>query len=206
MRLYISLGSSNPRRVTIYLVEKGLELETVIVDTRKGEQKASDFLAKNPIGKVPVLETDDGIFLPESSAIVEYIEEKHPSPPMFGDTPEARARTRAAERKVAELFTLMSAVLMNSHPVFLVRRPGATQYPDVAVALQPMVDALLDALEIEMGDDPFLAGKGVTVADCSFFALTSSLNQTFDYELPERCPRLRKWFVAFKARPSANAA
>src|SRR5258708_40309774 len=98
MRLYEAKMAPYPRRVKIYLAEKGIELERVEVDLHAGENRSAAFLKKNPSGKIPVLELDGGAFLPESAAIMEYLEEIYPAPPMLGETPEQRAQTRATDR------------------------------------------------------------------------------------------------------------
>ena len=109
MRLYSTKMAPYPRRVSIYLAEKGLEIGRVEVDIMAMAHKSPEFLKINPAGKVPVLELSNGDYLPESGAIVEYLEELHPNPPMFGDTAEARAQTRATERIADQIFLGVSA-------------------------------------------------------------------------------------------------
>ena len=100
MRVHTFGFAPNPRKLELFLAEKGIDLETVLVDLTRGEQRGAAFLEKNPNGGVPVLELDDGSFLTESSAIIEYLEELHPEPPLLGATPLERARAREAERRV----------------------------------------------------------------------------------------------------------
>ena len=88
--------AANPRRVKIYLAEKGLkDIEQVDFLPPFNELRSPAFLAKNPAGRIPVLELDDGTWLPESDAIIEYLEELYPEPPMLGTTPLERAWVRA---------------------------------------------------------------------------------------------------------------
>ena len=84
MKLYSHAHALSPRRVALYLAEKKLAIETVDVDLPGGAHRAPAFLAKNPLGRVPVLELDDGRTLTESDAIIEYLEELHPEPPLVG--------------------------------------------------------------------------------------------------------------------------
>ena len=84
MKLYDFVGAPNPKRVRVYLAEKGLKVPTQQVNILSGENRAPEFLAKNPMGGLPVLELDDGTYLPESLAIIEYLEDLHPTPPMIG--------------------------------------------------------------------------------------------------------------------------
>src|SRR5262249_12632091 len=97
MKMY-EVPGVNPRRVTIYLAEKGIDVERVAVNAAAGEHKQPAFLAKNPAGRLPVLELDDGRTITESAAIVEYLEELHPNTPMIGTDPATRAQVRALER------------------------------------------------------------------------------------------------------------
>jgi glutathione S-transferase len=206
MRLFEgALPPPSARRVTVYLAEKGIEIERVKLDLQAKEQKAPEFLAKNSIGRVPVLELDDGTYLPESSAIVEYLEEKFPQPTMLGETREERAHARATERIVGEIYPRLGLALMHTHPGVPERRPGFVQVPEIARVLQPAADELLDQLEVRMRDHAFLCGARPTIADCSFYALMEMVYPVVDYELPERCPRLRRWHGNFRLRRSAQS-
>ena len=98
MKLYHYQFAPNPRKVRIYIAEKGFPIDYEEVDLAKGENRTPEFLAKNPMGSLPVLELDDGNYLTESLAIIEYLEELHPDPPMIGTTPLERARTHELER------------------------------------------------------------------------------------------------------------
>ncbi|MCB1534488.1 MAG: glutathione S-transferase N-terminal domain-containing protein, partial [Rhodoblastus sp.] len=91
MKLYDLKNGLNPRRVRIFLAEKGISIPSEFVDMMKGENKAQTYLAINPMGLMPVLELDDGTHLAESIAICRYFEELHPEPPLFGTTTLERA-------------------------------------------------------------------------------------------------------------------
>ena len=106
LKLYTFPIAPNPTKVRVYLAEKGIEIEQVTVNLPKGEQRSAEHRARNPLGKLPVLELDDGSFLTESLAIIEYLEELHPEPPMLGRTPLERARARELER-LADLGVLL---------------------------------------------------------------------------------------------------
>ena len=113
MKLYTFPPAPNPARVGFYLREKGIELETVLVDFFKGEQNTPEHLARNPAGTAPVLELDDGSFLTESLVIIEYLEELYPEPPMIGTDPLSRARIREAERDIE--FAVMLRIIRYVH-------------------------------------------------------------------------------------------
>ena len=84
MKLYTTKVAPNPKRVHIFLAEKGIDIECVEIDLGKSENLEADFVAKNPLGRVPVLELDDGSYIAESVAICRYFEEQQPEPPLFG--------------------------------------------------------------------------------------------------------------------------
>ncbi|MHC4053303.1 glutathione S-transferase family protein [Bradyrhizobium sp. 25ACV] len=200
MKLHGNRVGSNCRRVTIYLAEKGLELELVEVDLASGEHKSAAFRAKNPAGLIPVLELDDGTFLPESSAIVEYLEDKFPAPTMIGGTPEMRGNVRALERIASDLAIVSGVMLKHSSPAFA---KNVDQVPAVAEAVQGIVAQQLSFLEAHLGDKPFLAGERPTIADITLFSFTQAFRVRMNTILTEGYPRLTAWYERFEKRPSA---
>lgn len=204
MKLFLTSMAPYPRRVTLYLNEKGIALDRQEVDLHRLENLSPEFLAKNPAGKVPLLELDNDSYLPESAAIIEYLEELYPTPPMIGRTAEERAQVRATDRVASEVFVLLSQILMHTSPAALQIHPGLRQMPDVGTALQPLLDQLLDQLEQRIGDQTFLAGATPTIADCTLFALMEAIYPGFGYELPERCEHLRAWYDRFRLRPGVS--
>src|SRR5216110_2732981 len=105
MRIHDFVGAPNPKKLRVYLAEKGIEIPCVPVNIVTAENRTPEFLKKNPLGGLPVLELDDGSCLTESLAIIQYLEDLHPTPPMIGTTPIERARVREVER-IAELGVL----------------------------------------------------------------------------------------------------
>src|SRR5690242_13878018 len=130
MKIYDFVGAPNPKKLRVYLAEKGLRIPFEPVNIVTGENRKPEFLKKNPLGGLPVLELDDGSHLTESLAIIEYLEELHPKPPMLGATPVERARIRELER-ICELGVLSSVaqIFQNTHP-FMAGR--FKQSPDAA--------------------------------------------------------------------------
>ena len=200
MKLYQSRHGVNPRRVSIYLAEKGIDVPRIEIDTVAREQKRPEFLAMNPAGKIPVLELDDGRALSESAAIVEYLEEIHPEPPMIGIDPVGRAKVRALERISADLIVRSQIWLMHFCSYFARRMD---QKPEVAAAMKPLVVELLNVLEAHIGDAPFLAGEHVTIADCTLFALFQACRARLGVPIGADQPRLDAWYARFTERPSA---
>jgi glutathione S-transferase len=205
MRLYQAMVLNTcPRRVTIYMAEKGIRCEVVTVDMRGGEGRSAQFLDKSPSGRVPVLELDDGTFLPESAAIVEYLEELHPTPPMLGVRPAERAQVRATERLASDFIIYQGMLLKHTDPEVPKRRPEIRQYPDVGKAVAATCEQLLEALERRIGANEFLAGDRPTIADCTFFAITDVSKRLSRWEIPAPYPHLRRWFERFRGRSSAQ--
>jgi glutathione S-transferase len=200
MKLHGNRVGSNCRRVTIYLAEKGLELELVEVDLASGEHKSAAFRAKNPAGLVPVLELDDGTFIPESSAIVEYLEDKFPAPTMIGDTPEMRGKARALERIASDLAIVSGTMLQHSNPMFA---RNINQVPAVAEVMRGAVAQQLGVLEAHLADKPFLAGERPTIADITLFSFTQAFRVRMSTTFTAGYPRLTAWYERFEKRPSA---
>jgi glutathione S-transferase len=172
MRLYVFPIAPNPTRVRLYLAEKravgaGPELSELTVDLRSGEQRKPEHLARNPLGRLPVLELDDGSHLTESLAIIEYLEERWPEPPLIGRTPEERARVRELER-IAELGVLGPIARI----VHATRSPlGLPPAPELARAAQAALPEALARLDAVLADGrPLLAGERPSIADCTLAA------------------------------------
>jgi glutathione S-transferase len=202
MKLYDFAGAPNPKRVRVYLAEKGINIPTQQVNILSGENRAPEFLAKNPMGGLPVLELDDGTYLPESLAIIEYLEDLHPTPPMIGTTPAERARVRALER-IAELSILgrVATVFQNSHPFFAGR---VKQSPDAADSARNMLKNASRVLDGLIGKGPFVAGAKPTIADCTLVA-AFNFAEFAGVPMDPECTNLQRWWNNFKERPSAQA-
>jgi glutathione S-transferase len=206
MRLFSSVGP-NPKRVRVYLAEKGIALPVVHVDIFAGENRTPEFLARNPLGRLPVLELDDGTHLPESLAIIEYLEEIHPAPPMIGRTPAERARVRALER-VAEMGVLHRVGTLYIHG------PGPHSAAAVALGARPSPEACdyarsylraaLATLDGAIGDGPFVAGERPTIADCTLWAALE-MAALLGIETGGRFAAIERWHARFAPRPSASA-
>lgn len=190
----------NPRKVRTYLAEKGIEVEFQLVNLLAGEQKSAAFLAMNPFGNVPVLELDDGTTLTESLAIIEYFEELHPEPPMWGSTPVERARARRLER-IADIGVLGRVgryVHATKSPL-----PGVPPRPGLAALMREELPLPLRVLDEEVAGRPFLAGDRPTVGDCTLFAAVAFAGFV-DLDLLEGFAELSRWHADFGKRPSTG--
>jgi glutathione S-transferase len=203
MKIHTFGKAPNPKRVHLYLAEKGIALERVEVDLLGGETRTAAFRAKNPMATVPVLELDDGSFVSESLAIIEYLEERHPEPPMLGVTPEARLRARELER-ICEHGVLLrvAQVLQHTHPYFA---KFYDQSPTVAESGRAALERTLDVLESRIEEGPFLLGERPMVPDCTLFAALSwAFAMGLKLDLTTR-PKLARFNTEFRQRPSAKA-
>jgi glutathione S-transferase len=206
MNLYIVPLAPNPTRVRLYVAEKNaagaeIQLTEIQVNLLKGEQNTAEHLARNPFGRVPVLELPDGTHLCESLAIIEYLEECHPEPPMIGREPLERARVRDLER-IAEMGVLQTVTRI----VHATNSPlGLAPNPEVAAFFRPALDKALAFLDNTLVDGrEFIAGAGCSIADCTLqaafqFARFGQLDAYSPFE------HLCRWDEKYRARPAANA-
>ena len=200
MKIHDFPFAPNPRKLRIYLGEKGLEIPFVMVNLIEGEQKSERFLAMNPMGNTPVLELDDGSYLAESLTIIEYLEEIEPEPTMWGASPIERARARRLER-IADLAVLGRV----SRYVHAVRSPLPTMEPDPGQA-EKMLEELpepLGVLDAELTGREFLAGDRPTVGDCTLFA-ACEFGRFRELEIEKGFPAIERWYEAFQERPSTQ--
>ena len=202
MKVYDFVGAPNPKKLRVYLAEKGLSVSRESVNILSGENRTPEFLAKNPMGGLPVLELDDGTYLSESLAIMEYLEELHPTPPMIGTTPLERARVRALER-ICELGVLVrvGTIFQNSHPLMAGR---LKQSADAAETARGLLNGALRVLDAKIGKGRFVAGDRPTIADCTLFAALE-FAEFAQVAIDPECANVARWQSNFKQRPSAQA-
>jgi glutathione S-transferase len=201
MKLYDFPQSPNCRKVRIYLAEKGLTVPLHPVNLLAGEQRSAEFLRRNPFGAVPILELDDGTVIPESLAIIEYLEEQHPQPPLLGTEPLGRALVRAWERR-CELGVVLQATrrFLHSSPFFASR---VVQNPQVVEEAVQVLQDRLSLIDTQLRDHEWLAGA-FSLADITLltgidFAAVSG------FTIDPAWLHLSRWYGAMRARPSAAA-
>lgn len=201
MKLYDLPWGPWPRRVTIYIKEKGIQ-GIEIVPLSYGDQRDPEMLRKNPLSFIPVLELDTGECLLDSLAIVEYLEEKYPSPNFIGATPEARARMRAYMHLCNEFFNRCMPYYGNALPQFA---RALKQSPETAAWIKPFLDRSLASLELLADDNgPFLMGKTISIADCALYPMVHHNAVNYDdHFLTDAYPKLKRWAEMFAKRPSA---
>ncbi len=206
MKLYVFVVAPNPTRVRLMLEEKRaagaeINLPEVMVNLAQGEQKSPEHLARNPQGKLPVLELDNGSHLTESGAIIEYLEELYPEPSMLGSSPGERARGRELGR-IAELGVLGPAARL----VHATKSPlGADSRPEVAEDAREALAAPMALLDELLGDGrPFVAGDCPTLADCTLAAAFQFVRFA-ELDIVSGYDELARWDAAYRERPAAQA-
>jgi glutathione S-transferase len=200
--LYDSSFAPNPRRVRIFLAEKGVEVPIQQVDIGKAENRKSPFIDKNPLAGLPMLELDDGTCIAESVAICRYFEEEHPDPPLMGVGAVDRAVVEMWNRRMEfELLQTIAGVFRHTHEFFKGR---VTQVPEFGEACRVAAPAKLEWLDRELADRSFIAGERYTIADIT--ALCSiDFGRVSDIGIAPELKNLSRWYEAVSSRPSAKA-
>ncbi|MGZ5940215.1 MAG: glutathione S-transferase family protein [Rhizomicrobium sp.] len=205
MKLYTeNYPAPNPRKVHIYLAEKGLTVERVHTRMQERQHKAPEFLKKNSLGQVPVLETEDGKFISESIAICRYLEALHPNPPMFGRDPFDAAMVEMWIRRAEfRLWNPMGQVWINADPRTAVVNPN--QFKDYGEHSKKVLAGAMKWIDRELGDGrEFLTGSHYTMADIVLLC-GIDFSKFIHQDMPEDARHLRAWHARVSARPSARA-
>ncbi len=209
MKFYDCRTAPSPRRVRIFLKEKGIELDTVQVDLGSGEQLGPAFRKLNPDCVVPVLELDDGRALSEVIAICSYLEDLHPDPPLFGRTPEERAFVIMWNAKVEQQGLWAMADAFRNTAKGLVDRalPGPDPYPQIPELAERgrlRVARFFERLDGQLADNAFVAGDFYSIADISAMVVVDFAGW-MKIALPDGARNLARWYRSVAERPSAAA-
>jgi glutathione S-transferase len=203
MKLYDSKLSPNPRRVRIFLAEKGLSIPRVEVDLGKLEHKRPEFGALNPFQTVPILELDDGTLISESIAICRYVEELCPEPNLFGATALERAMVEMWQRRLEmRLFLPIAQAFRHSHP--RMAEMENPQFPDWGAANRPVALRAMAVVDEALRDRTFIAGDRFTVADITGLVALDWAKPA-RIAIPSELERLNRWRETLGLRPSAAA-
>jgi glutathione S-transferase len=206
MKLYEMTAAPNPRRVRIYLAEKGITVPLVQVDMRKGEHKTPEFLRKNPSGKIPVLELDDGTCIAESVAICRYFEALHPTPALFGATPKQIGRIDMVNRQLEfELLGQVGVSWVNG-PIVAQMAPGRfKQNPQAKEASDAAVRSFYRRLDAELASREFMCDDAYSIADITGMVTIDFAASLVDLKPDPALSNLWRWHAAVSSRPSAKA-
>ncbi|GLQ05524.1 glutathione S-transferase family protein [Sneathiella chinensis] len=209
MKLYDFVGPPSPRRVRMFLAEKGIDIEREIVNIREGEQFSPDFRAINNRCTIPALLLDDGTVLRDSETIQRYLEEVFPDPPLFGETPVQRAVINDWLRVIdLDGFGAVAEALRNSvgrlKDRALTGPHNEAQNPALAERGVRRIGYFFEELDRQLADHPYVAGETFSVADINALVVVDFAAMA-QQTVPESCANIRRWYETVAARPSAKA-
>jgi glutathione S-transferase len=202
MKLYDSGRAPNPRRVRIFLAEKGITVPTVQVDMMAGQQRTPEFTAINPLQRMPALVLDDGTVITESIAICRYFEGQQPEPPLFGRGALETAMVEMWNRRCEINFMLVVAnVFRHLHPA-----AATLEVPQVAAwgeANRPRVVEFLAIFDAQLAKHQYAAGDRFSVADITALCAADFMRPA-KIEIPD-LKNVKRWHAEVSARPSTKA-
>ena len=209
MQLYVWGKAPNPRRVRMYLAEKGLAVP--MEDAGDGPQLSALYKAKYPFAMVPMLELDDGTQIGEAMAICRYFETLHPTPALMGTDAKEKAVIEMWERRAYDEGLIGAAeVFRNTHPAFKDRSiPGHFDPVPQVQALQSRgrqrLALFFEMLDRQLDGNEFVAGNHISVADITALCAIDFAKIRAETSVSENHKNLRRWYEAVSVRPSAAA-
>ncbi len=203
MKLFDGGLAPNPRRVRIYLAEKGIEVPLVPIDMTALEHKSDQVSSRNPLQRLPVLELDDGTIISETIAICRYFEELHPEPPLMGTDALDKAIVEMWQRRM-EFHLLMPVAQAFRHLHPAMKEWEVPQVAEWGEANKPRVIETLNWLDGELAGREFITGERYTVADITAM-ISIEFMKPARIKVPENCENLLRWYKAISSRPSARA-
>lgn len=202
MKLFDGGRAPNPRRVRIFLAEKGLTVPMQSVDIASQQHKSPEYTAINPLQRLPSLVLDDGTIITESVAICRYFEGLRPEPPLFGRGPKEEALVEMWNRRIElNLFQCVAAVFRHLHPSM---KELEDQVPEWGEANKPRVYDFLRYLDQVLKDALFIAGDHYTIADITALVAIDFMRPA-KLVMPDNLDNIRRWHGQVSARPSAGA-
>lgn len=210
MKLFDAPIAPNPRRVRIFIAEKGLKIDRVTLDLRRDEHRQPAYLAINPRGMVPVLRLDDGTVIDDSQGICRYLEALHPDPPLLGRTPTEIGLVESWLRRVdSDGYQAVAYHLRNTEPRFVGRAvagkwPDMPQIPTLAARGKAMFAAFTRALDDRLAGRAFIATDSYSAADIAAL-VTLDFARATGLFWDESLANLERWHKAASARPASDA-
>jgi len=202
MKLYDFTRAPNPRRVRVFLAEKGVSVPIAQVDLFQGANRTPEALQRNPYGGLPVLELDDGTCLAESVAICRYFEELHPQPPLMGVDARDRAVVEMWNRRTElSLFSQIGRYFQHTSEIFKTR---IKQMPEVAEVAREAAQAQMQLIDRLIGERRYIAGERYTIADITGM-VAIGLDEIAGLSIDPGLRNLTRWYREVTERPSAKA-
>lgn len=203
MKLFDGGRAPNPRRVRVFLAEKGIEVPLAPVDMGAMEHKSAEIASRNPLQRLPVLELDDGTVICESVAICRYFEELHPEPALFGRGAVGKALVEMWQRRMEfNLLTPVAQAFRHIHPAM--KEWEVPQIPEWGEANKPKAIGFLRILDAELADREFAAGDEYSIADITGLIALDFMKPA-RIQVPEEFANVLRWRAAISSRPSAAA-
>jgi glutathione S-transferase len=203
MKLYDSKFAPNPRRVRIFLAEKGIEVPTEQVDIGAKQHLTPEYTSVNPLQRMPALVLDDETVISESIAICRYFEALHPQPNLFGIGAKEIAIVEMWNRRCElNLLSTVAHVFRHTHPAMKeLEVPQVTAWAEVN---RPRVVDFLRVMDAELASRPFIAGEQYTVADITALCAVDFMKPA-RVVVPDELINVKRWHADVAARPSAKA-
>jgi glutathione S-transferase len=203
MKLYDGGRAPNPRRVRVFLAEKGIQLPLVPVDMAAFGHRGEEVTARNPLQRLPVLELDDGTVLTESVAICRYFEELQPEPALLGRGALGKAVVEMWQRRIElNLFFTVAQAFRHTHPAM--REWEVPQVPEWGEVNRSRAIDFLRILDAHLASNEFAAGAAFSIADITGLIALDFMKPA-RITMPQELTNVRRWYETLKARPSAAA-
>jgi glutathione S-transferase len=202
MKIYDTKTAPTPRRVRIFLAEKSIPMEYVQVDLQKGENLSKEMRAKNPIGKIPILELEDGTCISESDAICAYFEALQPEPYLLGESPLEKGQVAMWQRQIEfGLFMQVGMCFQHTTGYFKDRMKPIKEY-----GVEAGINAakFLKLLNRQLEQNPFVAGEKFSIADITAMC-SIDFARVVDIRVKDEYSALQSWYDKVSGRPSAKA-
>ena len=201
MKIYTNTLATNPRRVRIFMEEKGIEIPVQEISIMEGEHKQEEYKKISPSSKVPALELDDGTVITESMAICRYLELLHPEPALFGSSKVEQAKIEMESRRIElELMLPIASAFRHTHPAAAaLENPQIEEY---GIAQRENAINRLNLLDEELGEQKFIAGDDYSVADITALCAID-FGGLAQIEVPSSLVNLSRWLENMRSRPSS---
>ena len=209
MKLYDMRVAPNPRRVRIFLAEKGIEVPTVEINIRAGENLQPEFLAINPRGVLPTLQLEDGTIIDESTAICRYFEELRPDPALMGRTALEKAMIECWTRRIEfDAGQPVVDAFRNSYPPYAERavpgKAGTKAIPALVERGKARLAEFYPSIDRRLAESEYVAGPSFSIADITLLCIVD-FARAIKLPSPEGLAHFSRWHTQVSARPSASA-